>query len=220
MDLDAIILAGGRGLRMDSVMPKSLISVAGVPLIFRQIDHLESKVNRIILSLGYHGELVKKQVEKNYSSLNLDIISVIEKNSLGTAGAVRKALGKVRTEWLLVLNVDDIANINVEKLKKVKKNVICVARPRLPFGLVKEKNGKVFFIEKPKLNLWASCGWYLFEKKKLFSVLPKKGSLEYDVLPKLNLTTFKHHGFWCPMNTPKDVLDFEINFFGKGSPKI
>jgi len=206
---------------MDSVTPKPLLSVAGVPLIFRQIDYLENKVNRIILSLGYHGEIVKKEVEKKYSSLNLKIIYVIEKKSLGTAGAAKKALGKIRTERLLVLNVDDLANINIERLEKNKKNTICITHPQLPFGLIKEKNNKVVFIEKPKLNSWVSCGWYLFEKRKLSSVLPKKGSLEYDVLPKLNLDTFKHHGFWCPMNTPKDVLNFEMSFFDeKGLPKF
>ena len=205
---------------MDSVLPKPLMPVAGVPLIFRQIDFLENKVQRIILALGYRGELVKKQVEKKYSLLDLKIISVIEKKSLGTAGALKRAIPKSRAKHLLVLNVDDLTDINVEKLKMLKTNAVCVAHPKLPYGLIKEKGKRVVFLEKPKLKFWVNCGWYLFEKKKLLSALPKRGSLEYDVLPKLDLKVFKHRGFWQPINTPKDILDFEINFFGGKTPKI
>jgi len=211
MDFEAIILAGGKGLGMNSDLPKSLVQIAGVPLIFHQLDYLVPKVDKIILSLGYGGDLVKKEIEKNYKNFDIKIEFILEEKPLGTAGAIKKSLAKIKSNKFLVLNSDDLTNINLEKLKQAEKNAICVARPRLPFGLVKEKDGQVIFIEKPKLNSWASCGWYLFEKEKLFPLLPDEGSLEYEVLPKLDLMIFKHKGYWYPINTPKDIIEFEKN---------
>ncbi|MEO0282201.1 MAG: hypothetical protein ABIN05_07650, partial [candidate division WOR-3 bacterium] len=43
------------------------------------------------------------------------------------------------------------------------------------------------------------------------SYLPDQGSLEEDVFQKrrVRLTIFEHHDFWMPINTRKDVEEFE-----------
>ena len=84
-----------------------------------------------------------------------------------------------------------------------------MAHPHLPFGRVLEKNGYAVFEEKPVLKDWVSCGWYVFNKQEMLNILPDKGMLEYEVFPKLKLRLFKHEGFWKPLNTRKDILEFE-----------
>jgi len=41
--------------------------------------------------------------------------------------------------------------------------------------------------------------------------LPDSGSLEYDVFQakKLLLRTYKHTGLWHPLNSPKQIAEFE-----------
>ncbi|MCX6745369.1 MAG: sugar phosphate nucleotidyltransferase, partial [Candidatus Parcubacteria bacterium] len=178
-------------------------------ILGHQLDYLltTKKLAKIILSLGYKAEEIIDYVKINYPDYPIEF--AIEKEPLGTAGALKQALGLVEDDNVLVLNCDDITDIDLAKLEALGPNVICVAHPRLPFGLVTEENGYAKFIEKPILNDWVSCGWYLFAKSDLDRLLPVKGSLEYDVFPKMKLKVYKHDGFWQPLNTKKDILEFE-----------
>ena len=204
--MDAIILAGGKGSRMDSLLPKALVEAKGKPIIIHQLEYLINSVDNITLSLGYKANEVSEYVKNNFNSSSIDFS--VEDEPLGTAGALKKSLQKANSDTVLVLNCDDITNINLNDLFKRKENTICVAHPKLPFGLVTSYNGYAEFIEKPVLNSWASCGWYLL-KKDLDSVLPDKGSLEYDVFPKQKMRIFYHEEIWIPLNTKKDIEEFE-----------
>jgi D-glycero-alpha-D-manno-heptose 1-phosphate guanylyltransferase len=207
--MDVIILAGGKGNRMEDVLPKPLVKVKDKAIIGHQLDFLlgTKKLDRIILSVGYKAEEIMDYVKANYPEYPLEFS--VETEPLGTAGALRKALELGQSENFVCLNCDDITDIDLEKLEALGPNAICVAHPQLPFGLVSEENGFARFIEKPILEEWVSCGWYLFAKNELLELLPAKGSLEYDVFPKLKLKVYKHEGFWQPLNTKKDILEFE-----------
>lgn len=201
--MDAIILAGGKGSRMNAEKPKALVDVSGKPILEWQLEYILPHVKRVVLATGHKGEMVEEFVRKKYAQH--DIVCVKEEGPLGTAGALRNALEHTKSDFILVINADDLTNIPVEKLCSAKENTICVCHPRLPFGLVKSKNGYAEFVEKPILKERVSCGWYLFNRAHIEAVLPKKGSLEYDVFPSLRLKVFPHNGFWKPLNTPKDV---------------
>ncbi len=209
--MDAIILAGGKGIRMESDLPKALVPARGKPIIDHQLDYLVDKVGRIVLSLGYRGKDVMDHVRKKYSSSRIRYS--LESSPLGTGGGLKKALTKTPSQRLLVLNCDDLTDIPVNELdSRLLEDTVFIANPKLPFGLVHEANGYALFDEKPKLgDLWVSCGWYLFNRKSLNGILPEKGSLEYDVLQakKLLLRTYKHTGFWQPLNSPKQIAEFE-----------
>lgn len=203
--MDAIILAGGRGSRMGADKPKALVEVQGKSILEWQIDYILPHVDTIVLATGYKGEMVEEFVRTKYPTKK--IVCVKEEGPLGTAGALRNALVHAKSDFVLVLNADDLTNISIEKLCTAKENTICVCHPRLPFGLVKSVNGYAEFVEKPVLKQRVSCGWYVFHRTHIESLLPKKGSLEYDVFPSLRLRVFPHDGFWKPLNTPKDVED-------------
>ncbi|MCX6740412.1 MAG: NDP-sugar synthase [Candidatus Parcubacteria bacterium] len=208
--MEAIILAGGKGNRMEDVLPKPLVKVKDKAILGHQLDYLfaTKKLAKIILSLGYKAEEIIDYVKVNYPDYPIEF--AIETEPLGTAGALRQAIDLASSDLVLCLNCDDITDINLEKLETLGPNAICVAHPQLPFGLVTEENGYAKFIEKPVLKDWVSCGWYLFNKDDLINLLATKGSLEYDVFPKLKLKLYKHEGFWQPLNTKKDLLEFEL----------
>lgn len=208
--MDAIILAGGKGTRMESELPKPLIKAKGKAIISHQIDYFlnSKKINNIILSLGYKSEEVINYIKINYPQEKIKFS--IESEPLGTGGAIKKALNESTAEKVVVINCDDITNINLERLEKYEENTICIANPRLPFGLVKEKDGYAHFEEKPTLKEhWVSCGWYIFHRKEILKNLPEKGSIEYDVFPKIKIRLHKHTGFWHTLNSKKDLEEFE-----------
>ncbi|HKZ21802.1 MAG TPA: sugar phosphate nucleotidyltransferase [candidate division Zixibacteria bacterium] len=79
----AVILAGGKGKRMNSQLPKVLHKIAGKPLISHVISTAKSLgIKRIIVVIGYKGELVKKALAKD----KLEI--VWQKKQLGTGHAL------------------------------------------------------------------------------------------------------------------------------------
>jgi len=208
--MDAVIIAGGEGRRMESKLPKALVEAKGKPILAWQLDYLlKSSVKKIVLAIGRMSEDIIYYVGKNYKDAQIDF--TIEKNLLGTAGGLKLALQKCDSKFVVVLNCDDITDIDTKKLEKLNENTICVAHPQLPFGRILEKNGYAVFEEKPMLKDWTSCGWYLLNRQKMLKILPDKGMLEYDIFPKIKLRLFKHEGFWKPLNTRKDVEEFEEN---------
>lgn len=206
---DAVIIAGGKGSRLQRNLPKALLSAKGKPILAYQLDYLlaSDEINNIVLALGYGSDEVEEFVNSNYKSPR--IIFSVESEPLGTAGALKQALSYATTEHVLVLNCDDITDIDISKVASCKENSICVAHPQLPFGRVIDSGGYASFEEKPILDDWVSCGWYFFNRFQLLGILPDKGSLEYDVFPKLRLRVFKHEGFWKTINTDKELVEFE-----------
>ena len=208
--MDAVILAGGKGSRMDDALPKALVNAKGKPIISYHLDYLSrfDTVRHFILALGHKADMIADYVKENHHGL--DVALSVEAKPLGTAGALKKALSYSLSQTVLALNCDDITDINVPRLGLRTENTICVAHPPLPFGRVAIENGYVKqFEEKPLYPSWVSCGWYLFNRDDILDALPNSGSLEYDVFPRIRLAAFPHTGFWKPLNSKKDIEEFD-----------
>ncbi len=207
--MDAIILAGGKGKRMEDDTPKAIIEARGKPIIFWQLDYLKDKVERIVLALGYKAEDVVKAVSKSYRVYKKIYFS-FEYEPLGTAGALKKAFLKTQPIDAVVLNCDDITDINISELEKITDDRICRAHPILPFGLTEiGPDGYLIFIEKPRFEKYTSCGWYRLKMKEFYKNLPDKGMLEENVFPNIKILPYDHEGFWMTLNTRKDIEEFE-----------
>jgi len=84
-----IILAGGKGTRMQSNGPKVLVHAGGKPIILRLLRAVEKVCDRPTIIIGYQGEEVIKATENKYHY-------VWQKEQLGTGHAV--ACAKVELE--------------------------------------------------------------------------------------------------------------------------
>jgi bifunctional UDP-N-acetylglucosamine pyrophosphorylase/glucosamine-1-phosphate N-acetyltransferase len=81
--VSAIILAGGKGVRMKSDLPKVLHLLAGKPLLGYVLDTIESlNLERVAVVIGYQGE----KVEDFLKGRKVDI--VWQREQLGTGHAV------------------------------------------------------------------------------------------------------------------------------------
>ncbi len=197
---DAIILAGGSGKRLGMDVPKALIKLGNETLIDKQIRWLKSYgIQKIIVAEGYKHEQVQ-----NY--LGNKVIHSVEKEPLGTAGAINLAQKHVSGDFI-VINVDDLTHIKINELIAKGPNTLCLARMRSPYGVVHTKGDFITrFEEKPLLNnIWVSCGTYFLSKDIL---LPEKGSIENEIFPKMKLKYYKHFGKWNTFNNLKEVEEY------------
>jgi D-glycero-alpha-D-manno-heptose 1-phosphate guanylyltransferase len=129
MITEAIILAGGLGTRLRSVIagiPKCMAPVNGIPFIAFVIDALKKQgVEHFIFSLGYKSESIINFVESKYP--HLDKVYTIENEPLGTGGAILQACKKVKGTNVLVLNGDTLFNANLKSLSHfhARQNADC-----------------------------------------------------------------------------------------------
>ncbi len=69
MITEAIVLAGGLGTRLQSVVkeiPKSLAPVAGKPFLSYLLDYAKRQgIERFVFALGYKAEAIESFVKKN-----------------------------------------------------------------------------------------------------------------------------------------------------------
>lgn len=87
-DAVAIVLAGGKGKRMESDLPKVLHPLCGKPMVFWLLEQLVTMFQkRIIVVVGYQKERVQGEIEKM-----APVSFAWQKEQLGTAHAVQCAL--------------------------------------------------------------------------------------------------------------------------------
>jgi len=207
--LEAIILCGGMGWRLKphTWIPKPLLPIIDAPakktLLDIQIEWLRKHgFERVILASNQHLET------------SHEVIEVIEKEKLGTGGAVKEAVKKAREELVYVMNVDDIVTYDPRKLFDYADAgaAILLARPHIGFGVVNiEGDFVVGFEEKPLLDFYVSAGHYVFRRKIIEQYFPDIGDLEREALPVIAenrlLKGMKLEGEWYTINTYKDYVN-------------
>jgi len=189
---DAIILAAGM-MGKKVLFPKAIFEYGGRTAIEHQINWLSPFVEKIIIAC--HEKECKNISEYIGPFENVEYST--ESQLLGTAGAVKNAIKKSKSNSFIICNVDDLTDIDLNALIDFGQDTICVANPRLNYGVIEFDGFDISqFREKPLLkNIWANCGVY-FVGRKTLEKLPERGSLEHDVWPYITVKAFKHFGMW------------------------
>ncbi len=193
--MKAIILAAGRGERMNSSLPKPLHKILGLSLIERVIIPLiKVGIKEIIVVLGYKGKIIEKYLRKKFKDINFQFIYNGEyQKGNGTSFLCGTSLLKEKEKFLLlmadhiysptiierilkekvplmVVNSNfDLVN-NLEKETKVKINngyVVDIGKDLKEFDGV---DCGIFFLEKNGFNFQKE----LFEKEVELSYLIKE----------------------------------------------
>jgi D-glycero-alpha-D-manno-heptose 1-phosphate guanylyltransferase len=115
---EAIILAGGLGTRLKSVisdLPKCMAPVAGKPFLHWVIAYFQKQgIEKFIFSLGYKHEIIEEYLNKELSIINYQLS--IEKEALGTGGAIKLACQKATGQNVTIINGDTFFKINLHQL--------------------------------------------------------------------------------------------------------
>ncbi len=119
MAREAIILAGGLGTRLQSVLPdipKCMAPIGDNPFLSYSIALLQKMgIERFIFSLGYRYEMIQEFVTSHYPQL--PVAYAIEKQALGTGGAIRKACSLASGKTVLVVNGDTYFDIGLPAME-------------------------------------------------------------------------------------------------------
>ncbi|MBL0146358.1 MAG: nucleotidyltransferase family protein [Chitinophagaceae bacterium] len=120
---EAIILAGGLGTRLRSVVsdaPKCMAMVAEKPFLHYVITYLQKQgVSKFIFSLGYMSEVIEDYLLKEFPFLNYQLS--VENKPLGTGGAIKLACTKASEKNVLIVNGDTLFDVDIKKLEDIHR---------------------------------------------------------------------------------------------------
>ncbi|MBN1383344.1 MAG: NDP-sugar synthase [Elusimicrobia bacterium] len=234
--MKAIILIGGLGTRLRPLTcntPKPLLPVINKPFLLYQIELIKKYgIKDVILCMAYLPSEFKKYFG-NGKKFGVRISYAIEKNPLGTGGAIKNAEKFVRGP-VLVFNGDVLTDLNLAKLikvhkaKKAKATITLVhVKDPTSYGLVETtKSGKILrFLEKPSFNQITcntiNAGTYIFEPE-IFEKIPPGivYSVEREVFPtllceKIPFYTYTHSGYWIDIGTVEKYLQVHSDIMNK-----
>lgn len=182
MITEAIILAGGQGTRLSTIVsdvPKPMANVCGSPFLEILINELRNKgIRHIILALGYKAEVIQNYFGNKYKDIKISY--VVESKQLGTGGAIKLATTMMGTDNALILNGDSFIQIDMKLantlLEKHSSPIIfgvCVNNS-FRYGRVDHDNGIIVgFREKGEVGSGIiSAGVYIFPKNLLNDFSP------------------------------------------------
>lgn len=234
MNISAIVLAAGKGTRMNSVKPKVLHEIGGRQMIEYILEKLvQLNLKQIIIVVGYGAEEVKNSLGSRWT------YALQENPSGGTADAVKAGLTKIDpdSDTILVLGGDDSAFYKIKTLKDFLAfhpkgggiiSAITTSRSQV------ERLGRVIRDESSKFKLtmevWeyekssqisdeVLCGAYLFQadwlKKNIEKIDNNNDKKEYRITEALNIAhsqglkvglfKLKNPNEWFGINTPEDL---------------
>lgn len=119
--MHAAIVAGGMGTRVAGMtagrIPKALLPVGGVPIIFRQMRVLRREgVTQVRVLAGHLGDRLQPTLEPEAAALGLTLQIIIEPTPLGTAGCL--AALNPAMEDTLILYGDMLFDIALAPLRE------------------------------------------------------------------------------------------------------
>src|SRR5579883_1653402 len=114
--VDILVLAGGLGTRIRPVLggtPKVLAPIRGRPFLSYLLRWLTNfGARRVQLALGEGAAAVQGYL-RDFCDPALAVTAVIEPHPLGTAGAVRFARARLRSDPVLVMNGDSFVGADL-----------------------------------------------------------------------------------------------------------
>jgi D-glycero-D-manno-heptose 1,7-bisphosphate phosphatase len=219
-----VILAGGRGTRLGSLvddLPKPILPVDGRPFL----EHLVCEIrrfgfDRFVFLAGYRGERVAAHFKDGgplSHRLEAQFTTLIEREPLGTAGALQLAASGLE-DFFLLMNGDSFFDFNILDLAARPLRDSAVARIALRkvgdvsrYGVVETNDDLVTSFRAQggrEGSGLVNAGIYWLSKRILDHLPVAGGSLESEVFPKLakagRLLGAAYQGYFVDIGIPDD----------------
>ena len=228
----AILLVGGFGTRLMPLTkntPKPMLTVAGVPVTEHQLAMAKAAgITEIVLATSYLSEVFIPYFGDG-SKWGMKIKYAVEKEPLGTGGAIRNAAKLLDTnESVVILNGDVLSSHNLsEQIRQHEAHDADVTlhltevEDARAFGCVPtDGDGRVSaFLEKmenPVTNQ-INAGCYVFNPRVISTIPPDTVvSVERETFPELVASGAKVFGYlenayWLDIGTPRALLKASID---------
>jgi NDP-mannose synthase len=218
-DMQAIILAGGKGTRLapyTSVLPKPLMPVGDRAILELVVDQLAaSGVTKVSFCVGYLAHLIRAVFDQRTNG-DVEIVYVHEAEALGTAAPLRLVDGLDATS--IVMNGDVLTTLDYGDLVRYHKasgNVLTIATHersiKIDYGMLHlDVSERVRdFEEKPQILSPVSMGIYVMEPSVL-DYIPPRGHFDFPDLVRALLRTdervgaYRFKGMWFDIGRADD----------------
>jgi D-glycero-alpha-D-manno-heptose 1-phosphate guanylyltransferase len=228
---EAIILAGGFGTRLKSVvndLPKPMAPVNGKPFLDYLLDYVvHAGIRKVVLSTGYLAE----KIEDRYSDKDwkkAELFFSHENEPLGTGGAIALAMQHCEDKEVLVLNGDSFFDVKLRDLNaqhSASQATHTLALRRIEnasrYGAVElDENRIVSFKEKSNAAQpgLINGGIYILNTDAFLISTQGMGtfSIEKDFfekeLQRQMICGFEHKGKFIDIGTPEDYKRAQHEF--------
>ncbi len=225
--MQAILLAGGLGTRLQSVVsdrPKPMALIQEKPFMEYVVQGLiRAGVTEIIFAVGYKGSMVEEYFQDG-RSLGIQVSYAYEEELLGTAGAIKNAGKFITEDCFLVLNADTFYQIDYHILTQLKiekslemalvlrevEDISRYGQAVLEDGYLIGFNEKNAQMQKGTIN----GGIYLMNRSLLWEIPEGKVSLENQMIPKWleekrALGGVVSKGYFIDIGIPEDYYRFQ-----------
>lgn len=227
--MQAILLAGGLGTRLQSVVndrPKPMALIEGKPFMEYVIHELSRHgITDIIFAVGYKGSMVEEYFGDG-SRFGVTVSYAYEETLLGTAGAIKNAARFMKEDQVFVLNADTFYQIDYTRLVQMKEarnldmalvlrmvpDVSRYGQAVLEDGWLTGFNEKTNEARPGTIN----GGIYLLTREMIDQIPEGKVSLENEMIPKWleekrKLGGIVNDGYFIDIGIPEDYFRFMEN---------
>lgn len=221
-DIPAVLLVGGMGTRLRSVLPstpKPMARVGNLPFLQLLVLQLRSQgIRRIVMCTGHLAEQIEKEFGDGHK-WDVAIDYSKELKPLGTAGAVKLAERYLQTaSEFLVMNGDSFLELDFREFMgfhRERGGLISVAVRRVSnaarYGSVQlDENHRVLGFSEKTGNAAPGVingGVYVFNHSILQEIPEGPASLERDIFPQAlerGIYAFDQQGMFIDIGTPED----------------
>ena len=230
-NMKCVILAGGYGTRISEEShqkPKPMIEIGGKPILWHIMKiYSAHKINDFIICLGYKGNQIKEYFDKfDFTPWNIQLVDTGENTMTG--GRLKRTQDRIDDTFCATYG-DGVSNIDINRLisfHKEKKSLVTLTAVHPPerFGVLNVSGDYVteFHEKRSSEHSWINGGFFVFEPK-IFDYLEDDSTvLEKTPLETLakerQLISFKHNGFWYPMDTLRDKNHLEKLWASEKAP--
>jgi len=226
LPIDAVIMAGGRGQRLQPLtdsIPKPLLKVGDKAIMEHNLDRLALfGIDDFWVSVKYLGEQIENHFGEGKEK-NIKIEYVWEKEALGTIGAVSK-IKNFEHDYILITNSDLLTNIDYEQFFlefiKLDADLAVLTIPyqvNIPYAVLETNDGNVkSFREKPTYTYYSNGGIYLI-KKEMLQYIPENtffnatDLMEELIKNDLKVISFPFSGYWLDVGKHEDFEKAHID---------
>ncbi len=227
MSYSAILLVGGMGTRLQPLTlhtPKPMLPVAGVPFTEHQICKArDAGINEIVLATSFKAELFEPYFGDG-SNFGISIKYAVEKEPLGTGGAIRNAAAMLSGQGPVAIFNGDVlsghdlaAQLAFHESQSADLTLyLTEVGDARAFGAVElDSDHRVFAfnekMENPPTNI-INAGCYTFNREVIASIPDGRVvSVERETFPQLLMSGARVFGYvdrsyWLDIGTPAALL--------------
>lgn len=220
--------------------PKPLVEAGGETLLWHIMQNYSRfGIEEFIILAGYKGIQIKeyfsnfwlREADVSFNSTGPTIeftpssknwkVTVIDTGLDSQTGKRLNYLREILNEDFCLTYGDGVADVDIEKLiahhqTSKRMATLTAVQPPARFGALTIVGTEVVkFNEKPTGDgSWINGGYFVLSPEIFDQINSGNESFEVDVLPRLaelgQLDSFKHYGFWQPVDSLRDIQRLEI----------